>query len=71
MIPVAVGDDSFRQPMAIAVIGGLITSTLLSLLFIPVMYTIVDQSRTSSGKMISPAFHAQGKEDEDEVVLAT
>ncbi len=63
MIPVAVGDDSFRQPMAIAVIGGLITSTLLSLLFIPVMYTIVDQVSNFFGKMISPAFHAQGKEE--------
>jgi hypothetical protein len=28
--------------MAIAVIGGLITSTLLSLLFVPVMYTVVE-----------------------------
>jgi multidrug efflux pump subunit AcrB len=63
MIPVAVGNDSFRQPMAIAVIGGLITSTLLSLLFIPVMYTIVDQISNFFGKMIAPAFHAQGKEE--------
>ncbi len=64
MIPVAVGNDSFRQPMAIAVIGGLITSTLLSLMFIPVMYTIIDQISNFFGNMISPFFHAQGK-DED------
>ena len=63
MIPVAVGNDSFRQPMAVAVIGGLITSTLLSLLFIPVMYTIVDQVSNFLGKRIAPAFHAQGKEE--------
>jgi len=63
MIPVAIGNDSFRQPMAVAVIGGLITSTLLSLLFIPVMYTIVDQVSQVFGKWISPAFHAQGKEE--------
>ncbi len=45
MIPVALGwsaEPSFRSPMAIAVIGGLITSTLLSLLVIPVVFTYVD-----------------------------
>ena len=35
-------DPSFRSPMATAVIGGLITSTLLSLLVIPVVYSYVD-----------------------------
>ncbi len=45
MLPVALGigaEPSFRAPMAIAVIGGLLTSTLLSLLVIPVVYTYVD-----------------------------
>ena len=46
MLPVAIGfgdaDSSFRSPMAIAVIGGLMTSTLLSLLVIPVVYTYLD-----------------------------
>ena len=45
MLPVALGmgaDPSFRSPMAVVVIGGLITSTLLSLLVIPVVYTCVD-----------------------------
>jgi multidrug efflux pump subunit AcrB len=45
MMPIALGlgaDSSFRQPMAIAVIGGLITSTALSLLVVPVAYTYVD-----------------------------
>lgn len=45
MLPVALGlgaDPSFRSPMAIVVIGGLITSTFLSLLVIPVMFTYVD-----------------------------
>ena len=36
------GDGSFRSPMAIVVIGGLITSTFLSLLVIPVVFTYVD-----------------------------
>ncbi|HGM6700046.1 TPA: efflux RND transporter permease subunit [Serratia marcescens] len=46
MLPVALGfgsaDPSFRSPMAVAVIGGLITSTVLSLLVIPVVYTLID-----------------------------
>jgi multidrug efflux pump subunit AcrB len=45
MLPIAMGlgaDPSFRAPMAIAVIGGLITSTLLSLLVVPAVYTYVD-----------------------------
>ncbi len=32
----------FRSPMAIAVIGGLIVSTLLSLLFVPAFFTVMD-----------------------------
>ncbi|GKS86202.1 efflux RND transporter permease subunit [Acidovorax sp. SUPP1855] len=45
MLPNAIGlgaEASFRQPMAIVVIGGLITSTLLSLLVVPVVFTYVD-----------------------------
>jgi Cu/Ag efflux pump CusA len=45
MLPIALGigvDPSFRAPMAIVVIGGLITSTFLSLLVIPVVFTFVD-----------------------------
>jgi len=45
MMPIALGwgvDPSFRAPMGIVVIGGLITSTFLSLLVIPVLYTLVD-----------------------------
>ena len=44
MLPLALGwgaDASFRQPMAITVIGGLITSTALSLLIVPVVFTYV------------------------------
>ena len=46
MTPIAIGfgaaDTSFRSPMAIAVIGGLMTSTVLSLLVIPAVFTVVD-----------------------------
>jgi len=45
MVPLALGlsgDSSFRAPMAVAVIGGLATSTLLSLIVIPAAYTVLD-----------------------------
>jgi multidrug efflux pump subunit AcrB len=46
MTPIALSwgaaDGSFRSPMGVAVMGGLITSTLLSLLVIPAVYTFVD-----------------------------
>jgi multidrug efflux pump subunit AcrB len=45
MLPVAIGlggDTSFRQPMAVAVIGGLITSTALTLVIVPAAFTLVD-----------------------------
>jgi multidrug efflux pump subunit AcrB len=47
MMPIAIGigvDPSFRSPMAIVVIGGLITSTFLSLLVVPVVFTYVDDA---------------------------
>ncbi|MBW7905445.1 MAG: efflux RND transporter permease subunit [Phycisphaerae bacterium] len=45
MLPIALGTGAgaeSRQPMAIAVIGGLTTSTLLTLIVVPAVYTIVD-----------------------------
>ncbi|MEF3133987.1 efflux RND transporter permease subunit [Rhizobium sp. 268] len=46
MLPAALslmgGDSSFRQPMAIVVIGGVVMSTLVSLIVIPVIFTFVD-----------------------------
>jgi hydrophobe/amphiphile efflux-1 (HAE1) family protein len=45
MLPVALGlggDTAFRQPMAVAVIGGLITSTALTLVIVPAAFTLVD-----------------------------
>ena len=45
MVPAAVGLDSggeFRAPMSIAVIGGLLSSTLLSLVFVPAVFAVMD-----------------------------
>ena len=39
MLPIALLGDSFRSPIAITVIGGLISSTALSLIFVPVMFS--------------------------------
>ncbi|MFN2461631.1 MAG: efflux RND transporter permease subunit, partial [Candidatus Velthaea sp.] len=48
MLPIAVGFGAgaeLRAPMAVAIIGGLLSSTLLSLLVIPVAYTYVHPAR--------------------------
>ncbi|MCB4767195.1 efflux RND transporter permease subunit [Ancylobacter sp. Lp-2] len=45
MVPSAMGlgeGSDFRAPMAIAVIGGLLASTLLSLVFVPAVFTLMD-----------------------------
>lgn len=56
MLPIAIGwgsaDPSFRSPMAVAVIGGLITSTILSLLVIPSVFTYIDDLGNWFGRMI-------------------
>jgi HAE1 family hydrophobic/amphiphilic exporter-1 len=48
MIPVAIGSGEgaqFRAPLGVAVIGGTITSTLLTLIAIPTFYEILDEMR--------------------------
>jgi multidrug efflux pump subunit AcrB len=57
MSPVALGldsDGSFRSPMAVAVIGGLITSTLLSLVVVPVVFTYVSKVQVWLKRAIAP-----------------
>jgi HAE1 family hydrophobic/amphiphilic exporter-1 len=46
MLPTAIGigeGASFRQPMAVAVIGGLVSSTVLALLLVPVVYELIER----------------------------
>jgi Cu/Ag efflux pump CusA len=46
MVPTAIGKgvgSEFRAPMAIAVIGGVITSTFLTLLVVPVVFTAMER----------------------------
>jgi HAE1 family hydrophobic/amphiphilic exporter-1 len=55
MIPVAMGHGEgaqFRAPLGIAVIGGVITSTLLTLLVIPTFYEILDEWRASFARRL-------------------
>ncbi|MEV4780656.1 efflux RND transporter permease subunit [Burkholderia sp. LMU1-1-1.1] len=55
MMPLALGwgaDPSFRSPMAITVIGGLITSTLLSLLVVPAVFTYIDDFEHLLGRLM-------------------
>ena len=61
MLPIAMGwgvDPSFRAPMAIVVIGGLITSTFLSLLVIPVLFTFVDDALVGAARLLGRARRA-------------
>lgn len=49
LLPLTIGfgeSASLRSPMALAVIGGLITSTLLTLVVIPCVYDVLDRTRT-------------------------
>ncbi len=58
MLPIAMGlegDSSFRAPMAVTVIGGLITSTFLSLLVVPVVFELTNNLSLTSvfGKVLA------------------
>ncbi|HEV7309030.1 efflux RND transporter permease subunit [Ensifer sp.] len=55
MVPAVIGvgaGAAFRAPMAAAVIGGLITSTALSLVFVPVMFTVMDDINRRAGRCL-------------------
>jgi len=72
MLPIAIGlgtDPSFRSPMAIVVIGGLITSTFLSLLVIPVIFTFVDDGVQKLHGLFGRMHHAH-RTHEPEVLPA-
>ena len=69
MFPSALGlgdGGGFRSPMAIAVIGGLIMSTLLSLVFVPAVFTVMDDLGRLSWRLFSGLFGA-GEEEAPEV----
>jgi hydrophobic/amphiphilic exporter-1 (mainly G- bacteria), HAE1 family len=62
MLPIAVAlgeGTEFRSPMAIAVIGGLITSTALSLVFVPAVFSLIDGLKTRLERRLDKMFHTQ------------
>jgi predicted RND superfamily exporter protein len=70
MLPSALGvgeGGSFRSPMAIAVIGGIIVSTVLSLLVVPAFFLIMDDLSRLLGRIFG---RFVGKKEEEEAVLS-
>ena len=67
MLPLVFGwgdaDPTFRRPMAAAVLGGLVTSTLLSLVVIPVVYTLMDDVSGWFAKWLVPSGKEQATMD--------
>jgi HAE1 family hydrophobic/amphiphilic exporter-1 len=65
MLPVAMGSGEgaqFRSPLGIAVIGGVITSTVLTLVAIPTFYEILDEWRTAFSRRFGVAVAQQTAE---------
>jgi HAE1 family hydrophobic/amphiphilic exporter-1 len=55
MLPIAFGTGegaAFRAPMGVAIIGGVITSTFLTLLVIPTFYEVMDEVRTRFARRV-------------------
>ena len=69
MLPTALsltGDDSWRAPMGITVIGGLIFSTVLTLLLVPAYFSLAISLEIAARPRCSTAFigsdaHATGE----------
>jgi HAE1 family hydrophobic/amphiphilic exporter-1 len=60
MIPVAIGLNEAskqRTSMGVAVIGGLISSTLLTLIVVPAVFAYVDRFRLWSGRLLARLVH--------------
>jgi HAE1 family hydrophobic/amphiphilic exporter-1 len=74
MIPVALAmgeGGGFRAPMARAVIGGLITSTLLTLVVVPVAYTYFDDfGNWVKRKVVSPQREKEIQEEQEHAGMA-
>jgi len=72
MLPVALAiGDEFRAPMAIAVIGGLITSTALTLIVVPAGFTLIDDIERWVGPKVSKVLIAEPSEDHGAAPIGT
>ncbi|MGE0626889.1 MAG: efflux RND transporter permease subunit, partial [Hyphomicrobiaceae bacterium] len=66
MLPTALALESggeFRAPMAVAVIGGLISSTVLSLVFVPAVFVLMDEIAGWTWRRIGHLFGQADKAD--------
>jgi multidrug efflux pump subunit AcrB len=73
MLPsaLAIGDGgTFRSPMAIAVIGGLIVSTALSLIFVPAAFTLLDDAGHLAWRLFARVLNHGGDMDRATGALA-
>jgi hydrophobic/amphiphilic exporter-1 (mainly G- bacteria), HAE1 family len=67
MLPSAYGlgdGGEFRAPMAIAVIGGLLVSTVLSLVFVPSFYIVMDDLGRVISKQLNKLIVSKGDDEE-------
>ncbi|MES2623900.1 MAG: efflux RND transporter permease subunit [Pseudomonadota bacterium] len=72
MLPVAMGwagDPSFRAPMGVAVLGGLIVSTVISLFIVPVFFTLVDDMQEGVQNKLGKLFGSSPKESEPTTIV--
>ncbi len=68
MLPIALGvgaGSELRSPMAIAVIGGLATSTLLTLVVVPVIFTYIDSLQDRLSRTVFRRASERQAEDEE------
>jgi len=65
MLPVALSTAAggFRAPMGIAVIGGLITSTALTLLIVPAVFSLIDDLEKWSSPRVAKWLTSSGERD--------
>jgi multidrug efflux pump subunit AcrB len=66
MLPIAMslsGDGSWRAPMGVVVIGGLIFSTFLTLILVPAFFSIAIDIETWIGRKFGKLIHASGHKD--------
>ncbi|HEX6928680.1 MAG TPA: efflux RND transporter permease subunit [Gammaproteobacteria bacterium] len=64
LLPMAIGlgeGGEIRAPMAITVIGGLTVSTFLTLVFIPVLYTLLEDAREAAAALFSATRRAESE----------
>jgi multidrug efflux pump subunit AcrB len=74
MMPVALGwagDPSFRAPMGVAVVGGIVVSTLMSLFIVPATFTVFDDFQQWLAHFFKRGKHADAAHDSPDELPST